>query len=78
MPLFYFNVFADEPLIDNDGIELDGLGDAFAHAADMACIFASRTVLQGHVTLSHYVEIANYTRERVGRLCFGDAVELRP
>ena len=77
MPRFCFNVFADEPMIDIEGIEFGGLGEAFAHAGDMACALASRTVLQGHVTLSHYVEIANHARERVGRLCFGDAVEVR-
>ena len=54
-----------------------GYDEAFAHAADMACGLASRTVFQGHVTLSHYVEIANHAEERVGGLCFGDAVEVR-
>ena len=77
MPLFYFNLFDDEPSIDDQGTELGSLGEAFTHAADLACACVSLTARQGYVTLGHYVEIANYARECVGRLRFGDAVELR-
>jgi hypothetical protein len=77
MPLFYFNLFDDEPSIDDQGIELSGLGEAFAHASDIACACASETARHGYATLSHYVEITNHARECVGRLRFGDAVEVR-
>lgn len=77
MPLFYFNVFADDVSIDSDGKELAGIGDAFTHAGVFACSLASETAARGYVAMSHYVEIADHAHKRVGRVLVGEAIEIR-
>lgn len=77
MPLYYFDVFADDVAIDGDGKELSGVGEAFTHAGEFACSLAAETAARGYVALNHYIEIADQARERVGRVLVGQVIEIR-
>lgn len=77
MPLFYFDVFADDVSMDDHGKELSGVGEAFTHAGEFACSLAAETAARGYVAMNHYVEIADQARERIGRVLVGEAVEIR-
>lgn len=77
MPLYYLNVFNDDVTRDPEG---HNLADDIA-ANDMATVearnLASETVKLGHFNPHHYIEITDCERRPIGRVTFGDAVELR-
>jgi len=77
MPLFYFDVFADDVTIDGVGTELGSAAEAFAHAGKLACDLAATTVREGYMTLHHHIAIWNHARDPIGTLRLGDVVEVR-
>ena len=77
MPLYYFNVYNDDITIDPEGAELADPHAARAYAVKAARGLAAETVLHGHLTGSHRIEIVDAHQKPVDTVHFGDAVDMR-
>jgi hypothetical protein len=78
MPRFFFHVFDDLVLLDDEGIEL-----ADVHAARDAALAGARAMIcdqvrKGRLTLHHRVEVEDEGGAPVLTLAFGDAVTIEP
>ncbi len=78
MPLYYFQVFNDDITLDDEGAELADVEAAQAHAVKAARALAAETVLHGHLTGSHRIDIVDADRNPVGSVRFDEAVEIKP
>jgi hypothetical protein len=78
MPRYYFNIYNDDTTMDDQGAELPDDIAAQEHGNRAVRSLAAHTVLEGHLTGSHYVEIVDDSRRRVATIRFDEAVELRP
>jgi hypothetical protein len=78
VPRFFFHVFDDAEMLDDEGLELADAeaarGAALAGARSMIC----DRVKSGRVTLHHRVEVEDERGAPVLTLAFGDAVEIEP
>ena len=77
MPRFYFHLRNDLDAEDEEGRELSDIEAARAAAVDDARNMAAESVRTGHLTLSHFVEVAGEDGELRFRVTFGEAVEVR-
>lgn len=77
MPLYYFQIFNDDITLDDEGAELADDEAARAHAVKAARALASETVLDGHLTGSHRIDIVDAGRTAVSSVRFDEAVEIR-
>ena len=77
MPLYYFNLFNDEVVIADEGIELPDEETAQQFAIREARALAAESVRQGHLTLSHRIDYADEAGP-IGTVRFGEAVEVNP
>jgi hypothetical protein len=77
MPLYYFHVYNDEVTIDDEGADLADEAAAHCRAIKEARALAAHSVLQGHLTRSHRLEIADEKRTVLAVLRFDQAVEIR-
>ncbi|HEX8620488.1 MAG TPA: hypothetical protein VF718_00810 [Allosphingosinicella sp.] len=73
MPRYFFHVFDDAVLIDDEGLEL-----ADAHAARTTALAAARGLMcdqvrEGRLRLHHRIEVENERGEAVLSLPFGEA-----
>ena len=76
MPRFYFHLHNDVEARDEEGREL-----ADAYAAHEAAVLEARTmaaesVRQGHLDLSHTIEVTDESGARLFRVPFGDVVQI--
>jgi hypothetical protein len=75
---YFFNLYDDDVVLDEEGSELPDLdaarARAFAGARDMACA----EVLEGHLTLDHRIEVVDESGERVCTVHFRDVVSVEP
>jgi len=78
MALYCFNLFNDDLTMDDEGKELADGEAARAHAVKEARAMAAHTVLHGHLTRSHRIEIVDQARKLVGTVRFDEAVDIRP
>jgi hypothetical protein len=78
MPRYYFNLYNDEVTLDEEGTELANEAAAHARAVSEARAMAAESVLHGHLTAHHHVEVLDHARSRVCTVRFDEAVELRP
>lgn len=78
MPLYYFNVYNDDISIDPEGAFLADTHAARAYAVKAVRGLASHTVLSGHLTVSHRVEIVDAEQNPIESVRFDEAVEIRP
>jgi hypothetical protein len=78
VPRFFFHVFDDAVLVDDEGIELADAeaarGTALAGARSMIC----DQVKAGRLTLHHRVEVEDEGGVPVWTLTFGEAVTIEP
>ena len=77
MPHFYFDIYNDDITQDPEGTELRDETAALAFAVQQIRSLAADTVLRGHFTASHRLEILDVERNRVTSMRFDEAVEIR-
>ncbi|HLL30180.1 MAG TPA: hypothetical protein VK403_04210 [Allosphingosinicella sp.] len=76
MPRFFFHIYDDAVVMDEDGIEL-----ADAQAARAAALAGARAMMcdqlmNGRLSLHHRIEVEDEGGGAVLTLAFGDAVEI--
>ena len=75
MPRFYFHLYDNLDVLDDEGIELPDLEAARAHAVRCARVtFAETAKDEGRVVLHHRIDIADEERAVLETVPFGDAV----
>ena len=74
MPRYYFHLFEDQVLRDEEGIELDG-GEAVRRAAlsEIHQIMCDQ-VRAGKISLDHHIEVEDEGGENILSMRFGEAV----
>ena len=77
VPRYFFHLFNDETCHDEEGVELPNDAAAVHHAARSARELAAETVRQGHLILDHRIEITDAGGSSIGKVRFGDVVEVR-
>lgn len=78
MPRYYFHLFNDETIHDDEGEEVQSAEIALQSAARMARGMAAESVKNGGcLTLHHRIEVADTDGGTVGVVKFGDVVEIR-
>jgi hypothetical protein len=77
MPRYFFNVYNDDITLDDEGAELLDDHAALARAVKEARVLAADTVLHGHLTSHHRIEVVDRDQNLVGTVRFDEAVELR-
>jgi hypothetical protein len=77
VPLYYFNVYNDDITLDDEGAQLADDTAAHAYGVKQVRSLAADTVLRGHLTCSHRVEITDEDRTAIGVIRFDEAVEVR-
>ena len=78
MPRFYFDIYNDDVTQDPEGTELRDDTAALAFAVKQIRSLAADTVLHGHFTASHRLEILDVERNQVASMRFDEAVDVRP
>ena len=68
---------APRSMLDYEGAELADQHEAFAHVVRAARSLASDSVLQGHFTTHHFVEIMDASHGAIGKVRFDEAVDIR-
>jgi hypothetical protein len=76
VPRFFFHVFDDAEMLDDEGLEL-----ADAEAARGAALAGARSMIcdqikNGRLILHHRVEVEDAAGAPVLRLAFGDAIQI--
>ncbi|MFL6845019.1 MAG: DUF6894 family protein [Allosphingosinicella sp.] len=78
MPRYFFHIYDDLVLVDDEGLELAddeaARSQALAGARGMMC----DQLRAGHLTLHHRVEVEGEAGESLLILTFGDAVRILP
>jgi hypothetical protein len=74
MPRYFFNLYDDCVLIDEEGAELPTVDAAWQRALHVAREMACQEVLEGKLTLSHRIEVEDEDRKPIVVIPFGDAV----
>lgn len=77
MPRFYFHLYNDAVAMDDEGRILPDLDSARAAAVKEAREMMTESVLEGHLTLSHRIDVADETGAVVATVSFRNAVEIR-
>lgn len=77
MPRFRFNIYNDAVTMDEDGIELPDAQAADRVALESARALASESAREGHLVLSHRIEILDDHDRIIHVVRFGDAVQVR-
>ena len=76
MPRFYFHLYDDMTVIDEEGLDLPGVDAArergIANAREMAC----SQVLEGYLNLKHRIDVADESGHVVFTLPFRDTIDV--
>lgn len=76
MPRYFFHIYDELELHDEEGLELADASDArrqaMAGVREMMC----EEIKTGRLTLRHRVEVEDESGEEIFRLAFRDAVEI--
>jgi hypothetical protein len=78
VPLYFFNVFNDEVTLDPEGAELPDLEAARQYAVRAVRSLAADTVMQGHLTGHHHIEIVDESHNRLATVRFDEAIDIKP
>ena len=77
MPWFYFHLYDNLDVLDDEGIELPDLEAARARAVRCARVtFAETAKDEGRVVLHHRIDIADEQGDVLETVQFGDAVRV--
>ena len=74
MPRFYFHIYDEVDLLDEEGIEMADAPTARAAAMAGARAMICDEVKKGHLDLRHRIEVEDESGGAVLTLTFGDAV----
>lgn len=77
MARFYIDIYNDTITIDEEGVDLLDRQVAHAYAVTATRSLAAHSVQNGHLTLSHRIEILDEYRRFVASVTFADVVEIR-
>jgi len=78
VPRFYFHLYNDVEVPDDEGLELPDLEAARAHAVRCARVtFAEVAKDEGRVVLHHRIDIENEERSVLATVHFRDAVKVQ-
>ena len=77
MPRFYFHLFNDVTILDQEGEEAPSSDAALEAATRMAREMAAESVRAGRLHLGHRIDVADASGEAVGTVYFRDAVDIR-
>lgn len=76
MPRFFFDIYDDIVVLDEDGIELPNEGAAYAEALSGARELMCEQVREGRLNLGHRIEVMDADRRPVITLSFAEAVRI--
>jgi hypothetical protein len=76
MGRYYFHLFDDYTVIDEEGLELSGPDVARDKGQAMAREMACAEVLEGHLNLNHRIEIVGEDSQPVATVHFSDTVRV--
>jgi hypothetical protein len=77
MPRFYFHLYNDDVVTDEEGRELPDAASARAEALREAREMMTDEVLKGKITLSHRIEVADENGAPVATIAFRDALDVK-
>lgn len=77
MPRFYFHLYNDLTTMDEEGQECGDAAAALNRAAFFARDMAAANVCEGHLNLSHRIDVEDEQGALVGTVRFAEAVEIR-
>lgn len=73
MPRFYFHVFNDESVLDEEGAELSDWDAARDRAIESARALACDSIQRGHLNLDHHIEVVDESDKRIMTVTFREA-----
>lgn len=73
---YFFHLHNDIDVRDDEGVDLPDLDTARRRAVQYACEMAAESVRDGHLVLSHSIEVTDEAGDRVFSLSFADAVQI--
>jgi hypothetical protein len=76
VPRYFFHLFNDETVLDDEGKELPTDAAAIEEAALNARVMAADSVRHGHLVLDHRIEVACEDGRTVGTVRFRDVVRV--
>lgn len=77
MPRFYFHIFNDDAVLDEEGAELPDWEAARARAITSARALACDSIQKGHLNLDHRIEVADETDKRVMTVTFRESFTIQ-
>lgn len=77
MPRYFFHLFDDIIVQDEEGVELPNLAAARLRALIGARDIISEQVRHGYFVLSHRIDVADEQGEKVLTVTFKDAVDIK-
>lgn len=76
MTRYFFNLYNDHVLLDEEGVELADLDAALEWARREACYMAAESVkVHAHLILSHKIVVSDAIGD-VGTVTFGDVIRV--
>jgi len=76
MPRYFFHLYDDMVVRDEDGRELPDVEAASGEAIHNAKALACAEVLQGHLNLRHRIEVEDEDGHHITTVRFGDVIAL--
>lgn len=76
MPHFYFHLFNDETILDQEGVDLPDKAVAIEKACKAAREMAAESVREGRLVLDHRIDVADDSGATVATIRFRDAVQV--
>jgi hypothetical protein len=73
MPRFYFHLYNDIVVMDEEGADLADAAAAREHAIEECRVMVCESVKNGHLNLDHRIEVAEEGGGRVATVTFRDA-----
>jgi hypothetical protein len=77
VPRFYFHLFNDLTVMDEEGVILPNAAVALQKGIVSARKMAAQSVLDGHLVLGHRIEVADASGTTIGTIHFRDVVDVR-
>jgi hypothetical protein len=76
VPRYYFHLYNDVEILDQEGLELPNEAIALKNAADAAREMAAESVRQGRLVLDHRIVVCDENGTGVGTVYFRDVVQV--
>jgi hypothetical protein len=76
VPIFYFDLYDEMTVIDDEGAELPSPEQAREQAVENAAEMACTEVLDGHLRLKHRIEVRDESGATIATVRFADVVKV--